>query len=223
MENLAVAAAPNKHLTLVEDIETGPSVLPLVFESTRLNVEEFVLRQANRFIGKVLVGHEVVVSSELKDEERNDSLRDAIPRGAEGDPAADALVEANIIADAGERTIKVGDVTEIEEEVSDSNDTHQHGQTGRQRQANSLLSAESLQMLERVEAEARNNFRINAYRRMGLLDNYWAIVTSLTPRDVMTTKELEKNHFFTKTMSISVQGTTVMDGKSRTETALVAG
>ncbi|HEX4774517.1 MAG TPA: hypothetical protein VH234_03290 [Candidatus Saccharimonadales bacterium] len=223
MENLAVAAAPNQHLTLVEDIETGPPVLPLVFESTRLDVEELVRHRSDRFIGEALVGHEVVVSSELKTEDRNDSLRDAIHRGAAGDPVADALCEDSIIADVGERIIKVGDVTKVLEVITDSNETHQHGQTGRQRQANALRSAGGWQMLGRFGANARNFFRIDTYRMMGLLEDYRAIVFELMPRDIMTTKELDKNHFFTKTMSISVQSTTVEEGALEIETALVAG
>ena len=192
-----------------------------VYDVSQLPSDEAVRERAAVFIGRVAAG--AAVEFTAAHEAETTSLMDAIHRAARGDQKARKLVEMNVRTDYSERRIKAGDIIEVEMEVTPDGRVMQFGQTAESVQANSLLYASRRwQMRERVEAEARNMFRIEDALARGLLEDYAFVVVSRAA-DNMTVDEMHDEGFFVDTMSTCLQVTTLRGGKLITESAFVAG
>lgn len=197
--------------------------LPLVINVAELDTEALVRNQAAAFFGALAINHEVEVPAEIAKADRIDTLQEAIERAKQGDPVAVKFLDTNILSDMLERSVKAGLVIETFVETLPNGETFQHGQTGDQTQANSLLYASnSWQIRERTEAETRNKFRIDMLHKAGLLEDYYFVVFSRVA-DNMNEDELYDAGFFTETMSVSIQATGPVSRGLKTESAFVAG
>lgn len=205
-----------------EALETQHAgTMPWVYEVPRLESDELVRARAGHFIGQIAAGAACEVVAEPAGE--TTSLMDAVKKAHEGDPAARKLVETNVRSDVIERTIKAGFVMKVQLQVNENGHVLQHGQTAQAIQANSLRFASGHpHMRKRVEAETRNMFRIEDALRRNLLDNYVFVVFSRAA-DTMSLNDMRKEGFFTNTMSMAIQATTLERGELTTETAFVAG
>jgi hypothetical protein len=202
----------------------------LVYEVPQLETEQLARTRAAKLIGWAAVRSSAEVAS--TPEAPTASLLDALERARGGDPVARRLVETNVRTDMIERSIKAGHVMEVELDVDASGRVSQYGQTNEAIQANSLrFAGKSLQMRERTEAETRNMYRIEQLLRLGMLDDYVFVVFSRAA-DNMTQEAAHKAGFFTDTMSMAIQATTVSKKdkaaalygtKLTTESAFVAG
>lgn len=172
---------------------------------------------AMRFIGDILMRDSVEVQTVLADAEPHTSLLEALQSGNR------ALVRANAWATMIEIALKAGHVTEVILEKDAAGHIHQHGQSLKSVQANTLVhGAAGGKMYGRFEAETTNTFRMEALEQAGLLEDNWLVFFSQTDTE-MSLEELDEAHFFTDTMSLSAQGVTARDGQLVMETAFVAG
>jgi hypothetical protein len=196
---------------------------PNAIELTTCASERFTRAKAEHFIGSVATANEVEISPEAPEEPKQ-SLHEAIRRAAEGDPLAKKYVERCVATDVIERSIKVGHVMSITQELDANGQLIQFGQSGRSIQANSLRFASGHpKMRPRTVAETHNLFRIEDAHHMGLLEDHWVLVPSRPPDD-MHVGEMAKEGFFVDTMSIAFQATTAEgEGKLLTQSAFVAG
>lgn len=207
-ERLAGTALPSREL-----------IIPLA-ESDE---DRGICNRAARFIGAVAVDGWHIDRDGVQEQRPISSLYDAVQLAAAGNPMAKESVRANVATDVIERTIKAGHVSSTELEVDDQGGVRQYGQSMRSVQANSLrYASDSWQMRERVEAETRNTFRIEHYRKHGLLRDYRFVVLSRAA-DNMSETEMADAGFFTDTMSCAIQVTSENDGRLVTESAFVAG
>jgi hypothetical protein len=198
----------------------GEPLLPAAISVAELKADERIRLETAQFIGLVAT-QEAVVMPEQSTETY--SLMDAIHEAAEGDQAARKLIETNIRTDMIERTMKSGHVSRVDLDVDASGHIMQYGQTTAQIQVNSLRHAsQSWQMQERMQAETRNKFRIDEAYQQGQLEDYAFVVISRAA-DNMDEAQLEKEGFFTETMSWTIQTTTMKDGQLTLESAFVAG
>lgn len=152
------------------------------------------------------------------------TLADAIHKAAEGDHEALQMLMINARKDIIERVIKSGHVTDIEMEVDEETDElKQFGQTLDQVNANAWLYASDDKVLgPRTLAETRNNKRNKNALREGVLNDNWSVTFSMCD-DMLDDKELDELGFFSLTKSMSIQATTIIDGKVVTQSAFVAG
>ncbi|MDB5181897.1 MAG: hypothetical protein JWP13_660 [Candidatus Saccharibacteria bacterium] len=151
------------------------------------------------------------------------SLFEAIQCAANGDERARKLITADVQTDTGERTIKAGNITEIELTTDEDGNIWQYGQEMDDVYVNALrYAADGWQMRERSEIEARNGTRIKHHNRSGRLNDDYFVAFSCVA-DNMTTKELQETGFFTDTMSVVIQVTHSNDGVLTTQSAFVAG
>ena len=185
-----------------------------ILNAQELSFEHTARMAATRFAGEVLLGSEV----HIEDSQPYHSLHEAAMAAYEGDEQGLEMVRTNIMADVTERTIKVGFVTDKARLDIDSGGVLiQRGQSSRSIHANSLRRNKHNQvMLERTEAENRNNFRIEYLKREGLFEDYNMVVFSLA-------ENMPECGFDTETMSCSIQ-VTGEDGRGLyLESAFVAG
>jgi hypothetical protein len=200
---------------------------PKIYVVPEMEGDEFARRRADRFLDSL--GHTavdtVVQLEEVKspDEPEIESLKDAIHLAGEGDVRARRLVTANVATDVGERTMKVKYVTEVDLEVDEDGGIHQHGQPMKKVQGNSwLYAAKKWQMRERVRAENNNHFRLESSYRSGELEDS-SFVEFSRAADNMDDKSMQREGFFTDTMSCAIRVTTIKDGVLTTQVAFVAG
>jgi len=173
-----------------------------------------IRHRAARFIGQSIVGREV----ELNDGQPRHSLLDGLNQAVSGDHQARKMVEANVMSDVLERTIKCGFVTDkVHLSLEEDGSLSQHGQGYLSVQANSLAQARSHPiMLERTKAESRNAFRLEDLARQNLFEDYSMVVFSMA-------EDLADCGFYTDTMTCAIQ-VTAKDGDGiATESAFVAG
>jgi len=214
--------APGTPDFLLWEAETAVSSQPEA-EAVRavpaLEIDAESRERAARFIGRL--ASDVVV--EHGEAAPTRSLLEALHRAHAGEAEARRLVEMNVRTDVIERTIKAGHVMKVRQEVNERGQVLQHGQTAEEIQANSLrYAAGSWQMRQRIEAETRNMFRIEALQGRGLLkDNYFVVFSRAA--DNMTPQQAAKAGFFTDTMSLAAQATTAEGQGLTTESAFVAG
>lgn len=187
-----------------------------------LEVDAELRYRAAEFIGQV--ASSATIEQESREALPTMSLLEALKLAREGDMEARRLVEMNVRTDVIERTIKAGHVgKKVRQTVNGHGQVVQHGQTAEEIQANSLrYAAGSWQMRQRIEAETRNMFRIEALHRQGLLHDHVFVVISRAADD-MTLEQSERAGFFTRTMSCAIQVTTAEGRELTTEPAFVAG
>jgi hypothetical protein len=182
--------------------------------------DERIRRRAAQFIGAVATEKCVEAPTNV---EPIESLYHAIQEAANGNEQARAMIEINVRTDVIERTMKAGHVMSVDLMIDEAGKIRQHGQSLDSVQANSLrFAANSWQMRERVEAETRNNFRIQHHYESGDLNGYYFVVFSQAA-DNMSKAEMDEAGFFTETMTSAIQLTSVQDGRLVTETAFMAG
>lgn len=202
------------------------SGLPAAVLVAESDVDIEARHRAAEFIGRVAVGRATTdLSSEATASTVRpiESLQDGIIEAAKGDKEARRMVTTNVRTDVVERTIKSGHVIKVDLMVDEAGNIQQHGQSSESIQANSLrFASRNWQMKERVKAETTNSFRLKLCCEKGLLDDYYFVVVSRAA-DNMTVPHMDREGFFTDTMSCSLQLTTMEDGKLTTESAFVAG
>lgn len=192
---------------------------PLVIDLTSRSSEVVSAAEAQLFIGSVAVGESV----EAGPAGQEYTIYDAVKLAAEGDSEARSMVRSNIAADIVERTLKSGHVIKRSLEKDSQGNFKQHGQTTDAIHLNSLrYGSRRSQMRRRYEAETRNKFRLEEADRAGQLDDYYFVVVSRAADD-MSEEAMDDEGFFTNTMSMAIQATTLKNGEYELESAFVAG
>ena len=214
---MAVAA---EHFFEIESIEQQVYQMPVVLEAAELHSDELIKRRTAHFIGSVLLEE----TTELQPlTTHRMSLMDAVHEARQGNEEALNMVRINAATDVMERTFKAGHITEISIAQDEHGTLFQFGQPLEEVYANSFRYMEpSPCMQKRLEAEALNGHRIQAYASSGVLEDYAFVVFSLVPDD-MDTKAAKQEGFFTDTMSGVIQVTTKKGDEITVESAFVAG
>ncbi len=216
-----MAAIAELHKQTFEEVTAPDTWRPLVMAMPETVYEQAPRMRAAQFIGAAATS--VEVGREHVSETSTYSLMHAVHEAARGSEEARSMVRRNVATDVVERTIKSGHITRVELSVDDQGRVMQHGQSAIDIQRNSLrYAAHSPQMRRRVEAEARNMFRIEEAFRHGLLEDYVFVVFSRAPDD-MSEEQAAKTGFFTDTMSCAIQVTSYDKGALTVESAFVAG
>ncbi len=183
--------------------------------------DQLARKEAARFIRNI--GSTAIQGWETKlDFKPIENLEQAIKQ-ADTDPVARQMVKANVRTEGIEQTLKAGHIMHVDLFSDESSVIYQHNQTLKSINANSLsLASGHHKMRERSEAETTNAFMLQRLFRLGQLEGKSFVVFSLAP-DNMSTKEMDDVGFFTDTMSLTIQVTTIKDGQLQLESAFVAG
>jgi hypothetical protein len=201
-----------------------PDIVRLVPEMP--NDTETRLR-AGAFAGAILAGAEVELEQLPVSPEASKpipNLYEAVKLAAQGNAQANKMVRANVATLRGEQVTKVGVLPDIELQQDDEGRILQYGQYMESIQANSLrmFANGSWQMMGRTRAEINNAFRMQQCFDSGELEDNYFVTISRSPDD-MSVEQAGKKGFFTETMSMSIQATTVKNGRLVTEPVFVAG
>ncbi len=148
------------------------------------------------------------------------TMLSALHQARFGDKAAIETIKVNVQTDVAERLYKAGHVTEVvlsygEQGISQNNrklrDIHKN--TLRHMELNDVMK-------QRTELEFRNAVLFEELEAAAVLDEYDAVVFSMTPHDQETRTDYR---FFTSTDSVSIQYLKKTNQKLVLETAMVAG
>jgi hypothetical protein len=211
-------AAPAEELPVVEQHTADVIVVP------EMPQDQLARQRAKRLISAsgsaALVG---ALSEQHSAINSPDNLLAGLHLAAKGDVSGIKMVDQNINADFIERSFKAGSITEVNLQITGEEGLGQYGQSLDSVNGNSLrFVGRTLQMRERLKAEARNKYRQDIAHKMGLLEDNYFVVFSCVP-DNMTPEELTEENFFVDTMSCAIQATTVDKGTTKLESAFVAG
>lgn len=202
-------------------------VPPLVQLVPEMQDDQETRRRAGAFAGAILAGAEVSLERVPVSPESHkpvSTLYEAVQLAADGDPVANRMIRANVSTLRDEQTTKVGPLPDIELQQDAQGNLLQHGHYMDSIQANTLrmMANGSPQMKARTLAENNNAFRMRHCFEQGQLEDNYFITISRAPDD-MSVEQAGDEGFFTETMSMSIQATTIKNGRLTTEPVFFAG
>lgn len=181
--------------------------------------------RAAEFVGQCIANQSFGFDSkdDLLEKKPQRSLYQAIIDARNGNKKAFETVVMNVLTDDFERTHKYGIIMEVDMSLAEDGTVLQGEQTLDDNTRNTLTVLTNQKLRERAKGpEAQNVVRIQELARKGLLkDNY--LVTSSLVHHAMDDTEADKEGFFSRYRSLSLQIISEQEGELKVYSIFVAG
>ncbi|MBI5357837.1 hypothetical protein HZB74_03245 [Candidatus Saccharibacteria bacterium] len=229
-QEIAGLESSRPRLTLIEGGHFTPTTersevpeIPDVINVSELPDDAEITAEARRKVKSQPVGSLAVAETVECKAKPIINLLEGIQWAAEGDEDGDRMVEANVSTEAVEQSYKVN-VNKVVLEVNTDGSISQHGNYMDDVQHNAYQLASNDEIIvPRTLAEVNNNARLKWAREKGLLKTHIFLTFSLCAEGE-SDKRLDELKFFSKTKSLSAQGSYENDeGKLVLDTAMIAG